>query len=247
VAVIGEGGSTGTKVHLLHPAFSSAYFTQASTGTVNVCGTGALDTTPWQYTFAFTATRINSTPVFSQQLSSTGGCAGWTEFFNPNVGPNETITATSVAANILTVTANYSDLLVGAEVYLQNTGESFLNGQTVVVKTLIGPGPVHTGFTATFTNADYTNSSDTGTAGGTDFFFFGLTLDCTLIGGTSTTGCVVAEANSGGTTTTSTAYVDGGPSGIVVDNYSTASEASSIYLTSVLSNVAYKYTQESLQ
>jgi hypothetical protein len=58
---------------------------------------------------------------------------------------------------------------------------------------------------------------------------------------------VVAQSINNGTTITSTAYVDGGPSGIIVDNYSDASQASNIYLTSLLSNIAYKYTQEALQ
>lgn len=78
--------------------------------------------------------------------------------------------------------------------------------------------------------------------GGTDFFFFGLTQDCT---GTDTSGCVVAATTEGGPLTT--AAVDGGPSGIVVDNYSTAGQASSIYLTAETGSIAYKFTQSGLQ
>lgn len=80
-----------------------------------------------------------------------------------------------------------------------------------------------------------------GGANGTDFFFFGLTQDCT---GSGTSGCV-AEI----TTTSSTpkmAAVGGGPSGIVVDNYSTAAQASSIYLSGQKVDNAYKFTQNGL-
>jgi hypothetical protein len=78
---------------------------------------------------------------------------------------------------------------------------------------------------------------------GTDFFFFGLTAECT---GTGTFGCVVARTDVLNTLTTAT--VDGGPSGIVVDNSSTAGQASSIYLTAEKgANTAYKFTQNGLQ
>jgi hypothetical protein len=73
---------------------------------------------------------------------------------------------------------------------------------------------------------------------GTDFFFFGLTPDC--IG---TSGCV---AETTGDTAATTVTVNGGPSGIVVDNYSTLPEASSIYLTSETGGTAYKFTQNGL-
>ncbi len=79
-------------------------------------------------------------------------------------------------------------------------------------------------------------------AGGTDFFFFGLTADCT---GAGTSGCVVARNASG---TLTTANVTGGPSGIVMDNFSTAGQASSIYLTGLAApNRAFKFTQNGLQ
>jgi hypothetical protein len=78
--------------------------------------------------------------------------------------------------------------------------------------------------------------------GGTDFFFFGLTADCTAVGGGG--GCV---AETTGDTAITTATVPGGPSGIVVDNYSTATQASSIYLTSENGNTAHKFTQNGLQ
>lgn len=79
---------------------------------------------------------------------------------------------------------------------------------------------------------------------GTDFFFFGLTVDC---GGTGTSGCVVARTNDD-LIPPVTADIAGGPSGIVVDNYSTAVEASSIYFSGVLTPyTAYKFTQNGLQ
>jgi hypothetical protein len=77
---------------------------------------------------------------------------------------------------------------------------------------------------------------------GTDFFFFGLTADCT---GAGTSGCVVSNANG---TSITTADVTGGPSGIVVDNFSTDGQASSIYLTGFRApNLALKFTQSGLQ
>ncbi len=81
--------------------------------------------------------------------------------------------------------------------------------------------------------------------GGTDFFFFGLTQDCT---GTGQVGGCVAETT--GDTAATTATVDGGPSGIIVDNYADPTNylgASSIYLTSENIGTAYKFTQNGLQ
>jgi hypothetical protein len=78
---------------------------------------------------------------------------------------------------------------------------------------------------------------------GTDFFFFGLTEDCTAVGGPG--GCVaeITDANPG---TMVTRTVSSGPSGIVVDNYSSAAQASSLYLTAEGINTAYKFTQNGL-
>jgi len=324
---IGLGASGGTKMHLFQPAFSNAYFSDPSNGIVSLCGTGSLDTTPWQYTFNFTGALMNPLPASSQQLSlgTADRCTGWTEFYNPNAGPADaitatsiasdvltvstinnftvgeqvyiqgtkesflngqsvivtslvgtppyggftanftaadytqnpdtgtvapldTITATSVASNVLTVTTNTSNLTVGENVYIQGTAESFLNGQIVAITGLLGSGPLYTGFTANLAVVGYSNPSDTGTvSAGTDFFFFGLTGDCTFVSGGSASGCVVAMGNNAGTITTTSAAVDGGPSGIVVDNYSTAAEASSIYLGSLSAATVYKFTQEGLQ
>ena len=169
---IGQASHGTTTISLFQPAFSNDYFNDPTTGTARLCGTGAADTTPWQYAFGgFTLVGgkfvMNTTPVFSQQLltSATARCTGWTEFFNPNVG-----------------------------------------------------------------------------AGGTDFFFFGLTADCT---GAGTSGCVKARNANG---SLSSANIAGGPSGIVVDNFSTAAQASSVYFTGATTpNTAYKLTQNGLQ
>ena len=168
-ARIGQGAAGGTALNLHEPAFSNLYFTNPSSGVIRLCGTGAADTTPWQYAFGFTGRTMKTTPSFSRQLltSTAARCTGWTEFFNPNIG-------------------------------------TFL---------------------------------------GTDFFFFGLSQDCTAPGAAG--GCV-AEI-TGGNTTPVTATVNGGPSGIVVDNYSTAVQASSIYLCAGKVNTAYKFTQNGLQ
>jgi hypothetical protein len=172
-AEIGLGAHGGTALNLYEPAVSNGYFTDPSTGVIRICGTGALDTSPWQYAFGFTGTTMHNINVtgFPQPLLTDGTtaarCTGWTEFFNPNVG------------------------------------------------------------------------------GGTDFFFFGLTQDCTILGGGAADGCV-AEVTGNGTTPT-IATVPGGPSGIVIDNFSTDAQASNIYFTAVTSSTAYKFTQNGLQ
>jgi hypothetical protein len=165
---LGQGAFGGGAVHLYEPALSNGYYNDPSTGVIRLCGTGDLDTTPWQYAFGFTGNIMHSTPSFSQQLltSTAARCTGWTEFFNPNFG----------------------------------------------------------------------------TTLGTDFFFFGLTQDCTATG--TAGGCMARITNSN--TTLVTATVAAGPSGIVVDNYSNASQASSIYFTAENLQTAYKFTQTGL-
>jgi len=96
--------------------------------------------------------------------------------------------------------------------------------------------------TAGITCSNWTEFYNPNINGGTDFFFFGLTSDCN---GAGTLGCVVAATAEG--VPLVTAPVDGGPSGIVIDNYSTAGQASSIYLTAESASVAYKFTQDGLQ
>ena len=78
--------------------------------------------------------------------------------------------------------------------------------------------------------------------GGSDFFFFGLTFDCSPPSGS---GCVVARSPDG---TLTKFNVAGGSSGIVVDNFSTAGQASSIYFSGTRApNLAIKLTQNGLQ
>jgi hypothetical protein len=165
-ARIGLGSSTKIALSIPQPAFDNNYYNDPSTGQVRLCGTGAADTTPWQYAFSFVGRTMNTSAAFSQQLvtSTSAVCTNWTEFFNPNVGL------------------------------------------------------------------------------GTDFFFFGLTQDCT---GAGTSGCVVAATVEG--LPVITANVAGGPSGIVIDNYSLALQASSIYLSSETGSNGYKFTQVGLQ
>jgi hypothetical protein len=85
------------------------------------------------------------------------------------------------------------------------------------------------------------------TAAGTDFFFFGLSRDCYPPGNTGTAfGCVEA-LSSDPTIPTAFAQISGGPTGIIVDNYSTDLAASSIYFTANNKNTASKFTQKGLQ
>lgn len=166
-ARIGLASRSGTAISIFQPALSSTYFTDPQTAVIRTCGTGAADTTPWQYAFGFTGVTMNTTPASSAQIvnSVNARCTPWTEFFNPNVG-----------------------------------------------------------------------------VGGTDFFFFGLTTECS---GAATSGCVFARNANGSLTRFD---VTGGPSGVVVDNYSTAAQASSIYFGGLQApNLAFKLTQNGLQ
>src|SRR5580698_922688 len=244
------GGPTTPPVKLFEPTFNNNYYNDPSSGLITLCGTGPSDTTPYQYAFGFSADgTMSESPSIKQQLSTTATdrCTGaWTEFFNPNVGLVDTITATSVASDVLTVTASNGNLTVGEQVFLQGTAESFLNGQTVTVTSLLGAGPTYTGFTASFTASDYTNPSDTGTvsvpSAGTDFFFFGLSTDCTAFAA-GATGCVVDIGVNGSTgTTTTAAAVAGGTSGIIIDNYGFAN----IYFGARGANTAFQFTQNGL-
>lgn len=85
--------------------------------------------------------------------------------------------------------------------------------------------------------------------GGTDFFFFGLNQDCTGAGGTAG-GCVEEIAINGGVPTTKTSKVNGGSTGVVIDNYASSilyPQASSIYFGARLGpGTAYKMTQNGL-
>lgn len=79
-------------------------------------------------------------------------------------------------------------------------------------------------------------------SGGTDFLFFGLSTNC-FGGGTS--GCVISMTTSG---TILRAAEGGGTSGIVIDNQSSAGQASSIYFTNENTSAnAVKLTRSTLQ
>jgi hypothetical protein len=80
-------------------------------------------------------------------------------------------------------------------------------------------------------------------AGGTDFFFWGVSRSCPGFG---VSGCVMALANE---TTLSSAKINGGTSGIIIDNnYVTQTGGSSIYFSSLANpNTAFKVTQQGLQ
>jgi len=77
---------------------------------------------------------------------------------------------------------------------------------------------------------------------GTDFFFFGLNIDCF---GANTTGCIMVRQDPGAAPLPVTEA--GGTSGIVIDNESTAGQASSIYFTNEPTAAsAIKVTQSGL-
>jgi hypothetical protein len=79
-------------------------------------------------------------------------------------------------------------------------------------------------------------------SGGTDFLFFGLGTNC-FGGGTS--GCVISMTTSG---TVLRVAEGNGPSGIVIDNQSSAGQASSIYFSNENTSAnAVKLTQSTLQ
>ena len=76
---------------------------------------------------------------------------------------------------------------------------------------------------------------------GTDFFFWSLTTECT---GTGTAGCVISRNNFDVVTT---ADQPGGTSAIIIDNNSTAGQASNIYFTDQANaGSAVKLTQNGL-
>lgn len=147
-------GASGTGVHPNLVAFNNLYSTQPAGG---LCGTNG-PTVLFAYNITtVTGGRIATSPA----LSEDGTQIAFVE--TVPAGSSDTITATSIASDVLTVTASNSNLTVGEEVHIGGTAESFLNGRNVVVTSLIGAGPTYTGFTANFIAADYTKASDTGT------------------------------------------------------------------------------------
>lgn len=94
-ASIGLASFSGTGIDIYQPAFSDSYYNDPNTGVVRLCGTGPADINPWQYAFGFNGGTLQPNAVFSQQLTTTASappahCTGWTEFFNPNIGPTGT-------------------------------------------------------------------------------------------------------------------------------------------------------------
>lgn len=89
---IGQGSTGGFTANLYDGAFNNNYFNDPSTGDLFLCGTGAADTTPWRYFFAFTGRIMNANPVSSAQIvnSIDSRCSPITEFFNPNIGATGT-------------------------------------------------------------------------------------------------------------------------------------------------------------
>jgi hypothetical protein len=91
---IGKGAASpgGTALNIHSPAVSNLYFNTPASGVIRVCGTGPLDATPYQYAFEFTGITMHTSPSLHQQIptnpanSTAARCAGFTEFFNPNVG-----------------------------------------------------------------------------------------------------------------------------------------------------------------
>ncbi|MBZ5706946.1 MAG: hypothetical protein LAN63_16490 [Acidobacteriia bacterium] len=164
-ARIGQGSAGGTNVNLFDGAFDNNYFTNPASGSISVCGTGAADNTPWQYTFGFTGKTLNPGSVKSAQIlnSTSSRCSPISEFFNPNIG-----------------------------------------------------------------------------TGGTDFFFWGMTADCS---GAGTSGCVISRTAS----TTLMMNRAGGTSAIIEDGINPDPQASSIYFTDLGANNAVKLTQATLQ
>jgi hypothetical protein len=77
--------------------------------------------------------------------------------------------------------------------------------------------------------------------GGTDFLFYGLSNTCPGLGAG---GCVVSQTTGG---TIVRALENGGTSGIVIDNQSTAGQASSIYFGRLAGPTGVKVTQSTLQ
>jgi len=88
--LIGLGASGGTKLKIYQPAFSNDYYNDPSTGIVSVCGTGAADTTPWQYVFGFSGRTMNTPFSFSQQLLTSTAA-------NVQVGPSSLIPMSAAA------------------------------------------------------------------------------------------------------------------------------------------------------
>lgn len=136
------------------------------------------------------------------------------------------ITNIQVNGNVLTVTCDNAFSTGATAFFYGLASATFLNGQSVIIASLIGAGPTYTGFTANFTNADYAGT-DTGVANsGTVLFPFidGITLEPTGGSPPSAVTCgteygsmyQIAEANF---TVGALLYV--GPGGVLTQDYAT--------------------------
>jgi len=109
----------------------------------------------------------------------------------------------------------------------------------------LNPVPVSTSPIVTSTRArcsPITEFFNPNVGGGTDFFFFGLNIDCF---GAGSNGCAQSRQSVG--TPPAPVRVPNGISAIVVDNSSTVGQASSIYFSSLANNGrAFKLTQAGL-
>src|SRR5208282_6664917 len=169
------------------PTFFTAAFTHANY--TNATDTGTAEVTTFQIplaqTIALTPAPSPSlgglvTPVLQAGYYLSGGVY---VLGQPPIGTPAYITATSVSANVLTVSAQ-NNFLPGQFITLDGTSELFLNGQTVTV--LVA---TNTQFTANFTHANYVNLTDKGTASGTNIG------ESWVPGGTVFQGQIIVDSN----------------------------------------------------
>lgn len=144
--------------------------------------------TPW----VLQPVAVAGTPSASTNVSSPAG-----NFQGSYVSATATITSTSVTSNVVTVVCTNS-LVAGNFVTLSGlTTSTFLNGQTLIV---LSAGLSSSQFEASFTHANYSATSDTGTASktGTDLW----TLQNVLGSGTNpTSSLTVSHTGSSGVST----------------------------------------------
>jgi len=141
LAELGEGSSEKTAITLYEPTLSNAYYTNPTSGVITGCGTGASDTTPWQYVFKFTsATHMSEAPSFEQQLSTSTAarCTGWTEFFNVTL--NTDFFFFGLTENCLTSTGGIADGCI-AEVKNLTPTTSTLNPPPAIITATVNGGP----------------------------------------------------------------------------------------------------------
>ncbi len=186
--------------------------------------------------------------------------------FGVNVG-NETTTYTSP------YDVDFSNDYYNCDVYLGGTGGGSCTGTPVMyvagtdtttgtVPTLYAAGIAISEFAPELTGASTSTALATDAADsspvtefynattGTDYLFVGVTNNCAATNGGGTGGCVMSLDITGGAPTvsagTTAISADGGSTGIVVDNDSTDSQASSIYYATQTGATLVKATQSGL-